>query len=145
MSVLISVQALILNENPWENAPLPGREIRDNRSKAVSDDYNCRCQAMTIRFAVLDWLTKKELRYGLWKDVVTKYFELNGDKVIATVERWAGTNRQIKQYGGETSLEQYRTGFYRTQNLLEELQKALARNRKQEFETSKLASLSLGH
>lgn len=144
MSVLISIQAMILNEKPWENEP--GAEVRDRSSQQMSDRYNRRRQALTIRFAMMDWLMRQDMRGGLWRDVVGKYFELNHEKIIATAEQWAKNNREIENYGGETT-SMIRTGYYQTQNLLEDLQKQLVRNSKymQEHAAApKVEGLSLG-
>lgn len=144
MSVLISIQAMILNETPWENEP--GAQVCDSASKKQSDKYNCRRQALTIRYAMLEWLMKRDMRLGLWKDIVGKYFELNHDKILATAMMWAQTNKEIEHYGGETT-SMTRVGLYRTQNLLDSLRTQLDHTSKQmqgRAATSKMEGLSLG-
>lgn len=133
VSVLISIQAMILNETPWENEP--GAEVCDRASKKQSDKYNCRRQALTIRFAMLDWLMKWDMRMGLWRDIVGKYFELNLDRIVATAMMWAQTNKEVEHYGGETT-SMTRGGVYRTQNLLDMLRTQLDKNSKHRQERS---------
>lgn len=94
-SVLCSIQAMILNANPLENEPQ-----RDNASindKKTNHDYNHLCQALTLRFAILDWLERSEMRNGIWKDVVAHYFRYRGDRVLATARKWASSNNFIEK------------------------------------------------
>ena len=75
-----------------------------------------------------------------------KYFELNHEKIVATAEKWARSNKEIESYGGETT-SMTRTGFYRTHNLLEDLRKQLGRNStymQEQAVTSKMEGMGLG-
>ena len=57
------------------------------------------------------------MRNGIWKDVVAKYFELNGNKIIANVQKWATTNKEIAHYtGGDAPRRDFliQSGRYRT-------------------------------
>ena len=80
------------------------------------------------------------MRNGIWKDVLGKYFELNGNKVLATVQKWATKSKEIENYtGGEDPDRHYNIvrGVYvygafglgapRPVNLLQEVSRALRR------------------
>ena len=118
---------MIFTDEPWANEP--GVEDQyDFKSRSLA--FNQRCQGLTVRYAMIDWLKEKGLRNGIWKDVVAKYFELNGDKVLGTVRRWASINRRICVFEGITSASSDNRplfGFHKTQNLLAVLEKELAR------------------
>ena len=126
LSVLISIQAMILNETPWENEPTIKRQINSSSQQKASDNYNRRRQTLTLRFAILDWLQYPNMRDGIWKDVVSKYFELNGDRILAMAERWAERNRDIRHYDGWTGSGPPRL-YQPPMDLLAELEKALGR------------------
>ncbi|KAL6150952.1 hypothetical protein ACJQWK_10911 [Exserohilum turcicum] len=86
LQVLISIQAMILCEEPWYNEP--GREVGYHQSTAgsPSERYNQKLQGDTIRYALLEWLEKPP---GLWKDVVAHHFTQHGDAILKRVEEWA--------------------------------------------------------
>lgn len=95
-SVLTSIQAFIFTDNPLENEPNYGNAAvsmpRQNR------DYANQCQAFTIRFAMLDWLQRPEMRNGVWKDVVATYFRLHGDSILQRVKMWSQNNSLIRSF-----------------------------------------------
>ena len=135
-SILTSIQAMILNKNPMENEP--GYENHSTQNKSANQDYNFQCQALTIRYAVLDWLQRPEMRNGPWKDVVTNYFRLRGDKILATAQKWAKQNRLIEAFKAEIVTGQMsapvfgfgsRLMFSSKTNLLKELEAALGQTR----------------
>ena len=91
-------------------------------AKYRSDQYNLRRQAWTVRFAMLDWLQRPEMRDGIWKNIVAKHFLLNRGKVVAKVQEWARIDSLITQYN---DVGARRGQFYGGQNLLQELESAL--------------------
>ncbi|MCJ1404614.1 hypothetical protein MMC11_007840 [Xylographa trunciseda] len=131
LQVLISIQAMIFNDEPFRNEP--GLEnARGWNAKQDSQQYSQNVQAFTVRFALLDWVHRSHVQRSIWKDVVTKYFQFNGNKILSTVQKWASTNPEIEQYtgmdgrgysegGGSLGL-----GGQKPINLLAELQAALA-------------------
>ncbi|KAL1845329.1 hypothetical protein VTK73DRAFT_661 [Phialemonium thermophilum] len=52
LQVLVSIQAMIFNEEPWYNEP--GREHRVNKEESAR--YNDQIRAATVRLGMLDWL-----------------------------------------------------------------------------------------
>jgi ubiquitin-protein ligase len=92
LQVLISIQAMILCEEPWYNEP--GREA--GYSKAAggpSEMYNRKIREHTTRFAILEWLDRPP---PLWKDVVDQHFKQNGNAILKTVEEWATAKATAK-------------------------------------------------
>ena len=94
LSVLISIQAMILCDYPWTNEPGHDREAHSSRSRQL----NLKLQACTLHYAVLDWLGDPKKKDGLWHEVVKEYFATNGDTVLATAYRWAESNPAIKSF-----------------------------------------------
>ncbi|KAG7005154.1 polyamine transporter tpo5 [Physcia stellaris] len=94
LSVLISIQAMILCDYPWTNEPGHDREAHSSKSRQL----NLKLQACTLHYAVLDWLRDAKKRDGLWQEVVKEYFATNGEAVMATAYRWAKSNPAIRSF-----------------------------------------------
>jgi ubiquitin-protein ligase len=92
LQVLISIQAMILCEEPWYNEP--GRESSYTRlaSGGPSDRYNRKTREHTVRYAILGWLNKTP---ELWKDVVTYHFTEHGNDILKKVEEWVSEEAKI--------------------------------------------------
>ncbi|MCJ1439117.1 hypothetical protein MMC27_008508 [Xylographa pallens] len=130
LQVLVSIQAMILNDEPFRNEP-GFEDVRGWDAQRYSQKYNQRVQAFTVRFALLDWLSRSNVHRSIWEDVVEKYFQFNGNRILSTVQKWASTNPEIEQYtlmdgrgyseGGEFSS----LGRPKFANLLSDLQAAL--------------------
>lgn len=58
-------------------------------------DYKSLIQAWTMRYAMLDWLQRNDMRKGLWRDVVRAYFEKNGRAVLRVARTWNSANKDI--------------------------------------------------
>ncbi|USW57242.1 Putative ubiquitin-conjugating enzyme E2, ubiquitin-conjugating enzyme/RWD [Septoria linicola] len=114
LQVLVSIQAMIFCENPWNNEP--GRENIPN-SDFQSKAYNRSLYPHTVQAAMLDWLDRRRFRKSnkytdlsglgpmqrsahhepsgeidknedMWDEVVKHHFETNADEIIATVTKW---------------------------------------------------------
>lgn len=94
LSVLISIQAMILCDQPIGNEP--GMEA--HIGTATSARFNQHLQAYTVRYAILDWLHQPDMRDGVWQEVVKKYFAMNREHVLDTVRRWAHQNPEIQNF-----------------------------------------------
>ncbi|PZD35923.1 NMT1, N-myristoyl transferase, partial [Pyrenophora tritici-repentis] len=85
LQVLVSIQAMVLCEEPWYNEP--GRETQYRSGKnSPSGAYNADIRKLTVRYALLDWLDKPS---SLWQDVVDYHFKEHGNAILQTVEQWA--------------------------------------------------------
>ncbi|KAI3325257.1 UBC-like protein [Xylariaceae sp. AK1471] len=73
LQLLVSIQSMILCENPWYNEP--GRENRVQRTE--SNNYNIQARDWTLQHAIKPWLSKLSaneipdpILTGLWGNVV---------------------------------------------------------------------------
>jgi ubiquitin-protein ligase len=92
LQVLISLQALILCEEPWYNEPGRENARRPGQENLSSTAYNHHVRKLTVRHAMLGWLEKPPL---LWKDVVVQHFKQNGNEILETVSKWSTENKPV--------------------------------------------------
>ncbi|CAK4031407.1 Hypothetical predicted protein [Lecanosticta acicola] len=109
LQVLVSIQAMIFCEKPWENEP--GRENYPN-AECSNKMYNQSLYPHTIRTAMLDWLEgrqhpaahRRHLRMptefrdplsppsstddSVWTEIAKKHFESCEGDIIQTVGKW---------------------------------------------------------
>lgn len=86
LQVLITLQAMILCEEPWYNEP--GREAlyhheTKNGQAAV---YNQNIHEMTVQHAMLTWLDDTP---ALWADIVRRHFQQHANAILKTTSDWA--------------------------------------------------------
>lgn len=74
---------MIFCDEPWCNEP--GREGQSGSQQ--SKNYNKTIQALTIRYAILNWL--QSINNGIWNDVVCEHFKNSADTILDTVDKWA--------------------------------------------------------
>lgn len=127
LSVLVSIQALILCENPYTNEPSQHTYMGFAEGRKWCRKYDCNIEVWTLRFAILDWLRRRSMRDGIWKDVVRTYFRFHATKILAVARKWAPNNRLIEAYDGRVNLD--KKGFFlriiHPVNLIKELEAAL--------------------
>ena len=118
---------MILNDEPWRNEP--GAPASGGSHFWIKDRitaYNRHQEAQTVRFAMLDWLQRKDMRNGFWSDVLANYFQLNRGKILASVRRKAKSNPSIERYrGGDGGPYDMGPMFGNASNLLIQLETAL--------------------
>ncbi|ORY19734.1 hypothetical protein BCR34DRAFT_551599 [Clohesyomyces aquaticus] len=81
LQVLVSIQAMILCEQPLCNEP----ENERDRNSPKSVEYNREVQGYTVRFATMNWLQGPG---PVWKDVVDLHFKKNAQAILQTVSNW---------------------------------------------------------
>jgi hypothetical protein len=87
LQILISIQAMVLCENPWYNEP--GHENTYGRVGPFYDvaaSYHQGIRQETINIAILGWLVKLP---PLWKDVINQHFTANADRILLTAVEWS--------------------------------------------------------
>lgn len=86
LQVVISLQAMILCEEPWYNEP--GREAAYHRGSGhnPAEAYNQVVREHTVRYAMLNWLDKPP---QLWQAVVDHHFKANANQILQTANDWA--------------------------------------------------------
>ncbi|KAL8719665.1 MAG: hypothetical protein Q9225_003362 [Loekoesia sp. 1 TL-2023] len=87
-SVLVSIQSMILWKWPYENEPSCENAHNNPVLLPKCLSYNKVIRGDTLKYATLDWLTRKEMRDGLWRDVVRDYFRFCGKNVVESARRW---------------------------------------------------------
>lgn len=94
LSVLVSIQGMIFCEHPYENEPgFEGAHLaRNPQMRAKEHRYNLKLQTYTMRYAILDWMSKDSMRNGIWHDVVNKYFFFNGKALLQKAKIWEASN-----------------------------------------------------
>ena len=96
LSVLVSIQAMIFCENPWENEPGNENDAAASSSgRTASEMYNQEIQSLTTRYAILDWLREPTMRDSVWSHVLTQYFSHHREKIMQKIRTWAVSNRKI--------------------------------------------------
>ncbi|KAL7275576.1 hypothetical protein RUND412_001473 [Rhizina undulata] len=96
LQVFVSIQSMILCENPWYNEP--GR--REGTHSKTSDEFNLKVRISNVRWAMLDWLKDSAKKNGLWKDVVNAHFKTNKAYLLGVVNGWAKKDPSLRNYRG---------------------------------------------
>ncbi|KXT18866.1 hypothetical protein AC579_3557 [Pseudocercospora musae] len=125
LQVLVSIQAMIFCDNPWQNEP--GRETMPN-SGEHNKRYNRTLYPHTVQHGMLDWLERRKHptirgapgRFGrrpddetsvvdaepsIWAEIVKRHFEDNSEDIVSTVSRWVNdvgppSTPARRSYGG---------------------------------------------
>jgi len=96
LQILVSIQSLILIEEPYFNEPGYEREIGTAVGKNKSFDYNDNIRKETIRWAILDMI--KNPPFG-FEDIIKKHFEMKLDDIKETCEKWKDESKKFtKEY-----------------------------------------------
>jgi ubiquitin-protein ligase len=85
LQVLISIQSLILVDDPYFNEPGYQRSINTPEGKQKSKDYNENIRLQTINFGIIDQIINPPKFY---EEVVVQHFRLKKDDIINTVTKW---------------------------------------------------------
>ncbi|KAL8692251.1 MAG: hypothetical protein Q9218_002685 [Villophora microphyllina] len=130
LSVLVSIQAMILWDRPWENVPgLEGATA--SSGAAFAKEYNEFIKALTIKYAMLDWMRLSGMRDGLWRGVIRDYFKFCGKSVVECARKW---EKNLPCKPGRRSWAHVPSHFGNdvvTKNLVDELEATVERFRKQ--------------
>ena len=85
LQVLISIQSLILVEQPYFNEPGWEREMHTERGKIKSFDYNDKVRLETIKIGMINMLTNPPDSY---EDFIKQHFILKQNEIFETIESW---------------------------------------------------------
>jgi len=94
LQVLVSIQSLILVDQPYFNEPGYERDFGTERGKKLSDEYNEPLHLHTIELAMIDQLVNSPPEY---KDVINHHFRIKKDDIIETCEKWIEKSNKYKQ------------------------------------------------
>lgn len=85
LQVMISIQSLILIEQPYFNEPSYEREQGTDFGKRKSREYNEKIYPNTIKYAMLDMIKNPPL--GL-EEIIKNHFKLKKEDIITTINKW---------------------------------------------------------
>ena len=85
LQVLVSIQSLILVENPYFNEPGYEKDMHNKRGKRRSIEYNDLRQKATIEWAMIDMIKKSPKEF---KDIIINHFKYKKDAINNTIEKW---------------------------------------------------------
>ncbi|KAI9873636.1 MAG: hypothetical protein M1830_010767 [Pleopsidium flavum] len=129
ISILVSIQSMILCSEPWRNEP-GNNNARDRYALDACKEYNIQRQCLTVRYAMLNWVTSVVKRRGLWDEIVRTHFKVNGDQILRTVKQWSRENPGIRSFREQTAeLAAVRTYRRGGTDLLSELEKLMEKIR----------------
>lgn len=109
LQVLVSIQGLVLVNDPYFNEPGYENSRNTPTGKKRSDEYSRKIRSYTMRWAVLDQLEKPHV---LFKDVIRTHFLLKRKELLQQSQTWSGnsTTSGVKSKI-EKQLQSLVTGF----------------------------------
>ena len=91
LQVLVSIQSLILVEDPYFNEPGYERDMNTTRGNERSFSYNDKRRKATVEYAIIDMI---ETVPEYFKEVVNQHFSLKNSEIKNTVSKWYNETRQ---------------------------------------------------
>jgi len=85
LQVLISIQSLILVEDPYFNEPGYERTMNTEAGKMKCDEYNNNIQIETIRWGMINMINNPPLEY---QEVVFNHFKIKKQEIMERVNKW---------------------------------------------------------
>ncbi len=95
IQVIVSIQSLIMVDEPYFNEPGYEREIGTERGTNNSKDYNDTIRYETVRLAMVDMLRNKPPEY---EDFITEHFKMKKDEIIMTVSKWVNESKNKERF-----------------------------------------------
>lgn len=85
LQVLISIQSLILVEDPYFNEPGYERQMSTEAGKLKCKEYNNNLQIETIKWCIIDIINNPPSGY---EEVVLNHFKIKKQQIIEKVDKW---------------------------------------------------------
>jgi len=85
LQVLVSIQSLIMVDEPFFNEPGYETSMGTPKGRANSNAYNEEIRLATMRWALLDYIQKPPY---LFADVLKLHFSLKAKEIKATLDKW---------------------------------------------------------
>ena len=106
LQVLISIQSLILVENPYFNEPGWEKEMHTIKGQTNSKKYNEPLQIGTIKWAINDMI--KNPPNGM-EEVIKNHFKFKKDEILTTTQKWLNemsseNSKELEKYRNEMIL-----------------------------------------
>ncbi|KAK2752725.1 hypothetical protein FQN55_005854 [Onygenales sp. PD_40] len=87
LSVLISIQAMVLSEDPWRQEP-GYTSLVGAQADAMSHDFMKQVRAKSIKWAMLDWFRDPGMQGGIWREVIRAHFSFHRASILKLVDEW---------------------------------------------------------
>jgi len=106
LQVLISIQSLILVENPYFNEPGWEKEMHTTKGQTNSKKYNEPLLIGTIKWAIIDMI--KNPPNGM-EEVIKNHFKFKKDEILTTTQKWltemsSENSKELEKYRNEMIL-----------------------------------------
>lgn len=95
LQVIVSIQSLILVEEPFFNEPSYERLIGTTTGKNESSKYNKNIRINTCRYAIKNMIENPP--YG-FEEVVEKHFEMKKNSLLKTIKMWSDDKKFKNEY-----------------------------------------------
>jgi ubiquitin-protein ligase len=93
LQILISIQSLILVEQPYFNEPGYEKSMNTPDGKSKSNHYNYEKQPHTIKYAMTDMIKNPPKGF---EEVVTNHFKIKKDEIINKTLIWQQNNPKVQ-------------------------------------------------
>jgi ubiquitin-protein ligase len=93
--VIISIQSLILVDNPYFNEPGYANGFNTDKGKKANAEYNDNIRYHTVRVAMIEMLKNKPESYN---DFIEQHFKLKKDEIISTVQKWVDESSNKEKF-----------------------------------------------
>ena len=93
LQVLVSIQSLILVDDPYFNEPGYERDIATTTGKQRSFDYNENIRKYTSDLAIMNMINKKLPNF---KEVIDFHFNMKKNNIIKTLKKWHDETKKYK-------------------------------------------------
>lgn len=93
LQVLVSIQSLIMVENPYFNEPGWERQMHTEAGKKKSFEYSDKIRLETIRWAINDKIINPPPDY---QNFIKEHFKLKQDELIEVTEKWVSESIKYK-------------------------------------------------
>ena len=82
---MVSIQSLILVEQPFFNEPGYERDMNTPKGKKLSDEYNEEKEPHTISLAMIDMIKNPPKGF---EDFVKNHFSMKKEEILNTIQIW---------------------------------------------------------
>lgn len=103
LQVFLSIQSLILIDNPYFNEP--GHEFDGKEGMTKSNQYNNPIRYYTMCSAIRDLLKSNE--YPQFEEVIKNHFKLKQDRIKQTMQKWINEAPDVKGKGCAYNRDNY--------------------------------------
>ena len=85
LQVLVSIQSLILVENPYFNEPGYEKDMHTEKGKKLNFEYNNKRRLWNIMWAINDYFENPCIEFN---DVIINHFRIKRKDIINTINKW---------------------------------------------------------